>query len=354
MEFPFSSLVLTNASGIFQYICFQKHPSYFLYPDLSGAPEPPKEKWASNFKRNFLIVSNTHLTTHNQGSYLRKEIMNPTEEQFLIETRRRTSTSKDKFTLEGAFDFVAQVSTDPLIKKRKETLIHIYRKAKFLFFPEESLRKECDQIVAFLEKWDNDLSSPAITPAFVLWDYFFRDYTFNYVSSNPLGGFIAKHRALTDVYWTSQSENWKPGTSYGECDSDEWNINYHDKLYGAGDNSSCFLNVMRAINRTREILRSEDQGPMKEPKLADFLGKQKKNLLEGYVGSQVEEAFLQFYSRNLAFAAEIDSPHVVYLEGYQEERRKVDLSSVEAAKEAGREEESEAAKEERTEFDSEL
>lgn len=99
MEFPFSSLVLTNKTGVFQYVCFQKHPSYFLYPDLTGAPEPNQERWASNFKRNFIIVSNTHLTTKNQENYLKKEIMNPTEEQFLIDTRRKIATTTDKFTL---------------------------------------------------------------------------------------------------------------------------------------------------------------------------------------------------------------------------------------------------------------
>jgi hypothetical protein len=77
-------------------VCFQKHPSYFLYPDLAGAPEPPKEKWASNFKRNFLVISNTHLTTQNQDSYIKKEVMTPVEEQFLIDTRRRIA--RDKFT----------------------------------------------------------------------------------------------------------------------------------------------------------------------------------------------------------------------------------------------------------------
>ena len=66
MEFPFNSIVFTNQTGIFQYVCPQKHPSYFLYPDLAGEPEPIKNRWVSNFKRNFLIVSNTHLTTKNQ------------------------------------------------------------------------------------------------------------------------------------------------------------------------------------------------------------------------------------------------------------------------------------------------
>jgi len=71
-----------------------------------------------------------------------------------------------------------------------------------------------------LEKWNGNLKNPTITPAFILWDYFFRDYTFNYVSTRPIGAHIAKHRVLTDVYWTNQAENWKAGTSYGECDSD--------------------------------------------------------------------------------------------------------------------------------------
>jgi len=42
------------------------------------------------------------------------------------------------------------VSTDPLIKKRLEILIFIYRKAKFVFLPEENIRKECDQLISIL------------------------------------------------------------------------------------------------------------------------------------------------------------------------------------------------------------
>lgn len=71
-------------------------------------------------------------------------------------------------------DFVTGLSTDPLIKKRKDLLIYIYRKTKFLFFPEESVRKECDQIIAMLQKWDHNLNSRSVSPAFILWDYFFR------------------------------------------------------------------------------------------------------------------------------------------------------------------------------------
>lgn len=251
LEFPFNSLVLTNSSGIYQYLCLQRHPSYFLYPDLTGAPEYGKQRWVSNYKRNFLIVSNTHLTTKNQEVYLKKEVMNPTEEQFLIDTRRLLSRKDGKFSTDSLFDFVLNLQTDPLIKKRKEHLIYIYRKAKFLFFPDEPMRKECDQIVAMLDRWDNNLNSPSISPAFLLWDYFFREYTFNYVSSSPEGAAIAKHKAITDSYWTAQMELWRVGTSYGECDSNEWNLEYKQKLNNTGDNSTCFFNVMRGINRTR-------------------------------------------------------------------------------------------------------
>jgi hypothetical protein len=151
---------------------------------------------------------------------------------------------------------VNSVNTDPLIKKRKDLLIHIYRKAKFLFFPEEAIRKECDQLVAILEKWDHNLKSGAGAPVFILWDYFFREYTFNYISSVPTGLHLAKHKIVTDVYWTSQMELWKVGTSYGECDSYEWETEYRQKLNGTGENSTCFFNILRGINRTRELLRN--------------------------------------------------------------------------------------------------
>jgi hypothetical protein len=54
----------------------------------------------------------------------------------LIDTRRRISTAKDKFTSQSLLDFVNNLQTDPLLKKRKDLLIYIYRKTKFLFFPE--------------------------------------------------------------------------------------------------------------------------------------------------------------------------------------------------------------------------
>lgn len=53
------------------------------------------------------------------------------------------------------------------------------------------------------------------TPVFTLWDYFFREYTFNHVSSSKIGAHLAKHHALTDTYWTNQPELWKKTISYG-------------------------------------------------------------------------------------------------------------------------------------------
>ena len=323
LEFPFSSLVIANHSGIYQHVCLQRHPSYFLYPDLAGAPEHGKERWVGTPKRNFIVVSNTHLTTQKDETYLKREVQNPTEEQFVIDARRRIS-SKAKFSQDELFNFVLGMDTDPLVKKRKDLLIHIYRKAKYLFFPDESMRKECDQLIAYLEKWDHHYQTPSTTPVFILWDYFFREYTFNHASSSEVGRSIAKHKVVTDNYWTAQMELWKVGTSYGECDSDVWDHEYRKKLYGTGENSTCFFNIMRGINRTREVLRNEEGG-IPEPKMADYAAKKLKELDGGYLGSHVEEAFSQFFSKNLAFSAEVGSPRVVYWSGYQEQRHEVEL-----------------------------
>lgn len=84
---------------------------------------------------------------------------------------------------------------------------------------------------------------------------------------------------------------------------------------------------MRGINRTREILRSDD-GPIKEPQLKDFFDHKVMNIKEGYIGTPVEEAFSQFFSRGLALVSEIDNPKVIYFEGYQEERKEVNLREV--------------------------
>jgi len=72
LEFPFNSIMVANQSGLFHYICEQQHPSYFLYPDLASEPDQLPDRWISNPKRGMFIVSNTHLTTINQKSYINK------------------------------------------------------------------------------------------------------------------------------------------------------------------------------------------------------------------------------------------------------------------------------------------
>ena len=65
MEFPFNSIVIANQTGIFQYLCPQAYPSYFIYPDMFGEPEPIKNRWVEG-KKKYLAVSNTILTTMKQ------------------------------------------------------------------------------------------------------------------------------------------------------------------------------------------------------------------------------------------------------------------------------------------------
>ena len=54
---------------------------------------------------------------------------------------------------------------------------------------------------------------------FILWNYFLRDYTFNYISVSDHGAAIIKHKILSELYWSAQMGLWAKGTSYGECDS---------------------------------------------------------------------------------------------------------------------------------------
>ena len=35
-DFPFNSVTIANESGLYNYLCQQKHPSYFIYPDLAS------------------------------------------------------------------------------------------------------------------------------------------------------------------------------------------------------------------------------------------------------------------------------------------------------------------------------
>ena len=70
MEFPFNSIVVVNGTGIFQYLCPQAYPSYFIYPDMFGEPEVIKNRWIET-KKKYLTVSNTILTTMKQESYVK-------------------------------------------------------------------------------------------------------------------------------------------------------------------------------------------------------------------------------------------------------------------------------------------
>lgn len=79
MEFPFNSIVLANNTGIFQYLCPQKFPSYFLYPDMFSEPDQITERWVSYEGKKFLAVSNTILTTMKQTSYSKYETLSPHE-----------------------------------------------------------------------------------------------------------------------------------------------------------------------------------------------------------------------------------------------------------------------------------
>lgn len=75
-DFPFNSVVIANESGLYNYLCQQKHPSYFIYPDLASEPDALITRWVSQPKRGLFTFVNTHLTTLNQNSYLKKQILN--------------------------------------------------------------------------------------------------------------------------------------------------------------------------------------------------------------------------------------------------------------------------------------
>ena len=72
-----------------------------------------------------------------------------------------------------------------------------------------------------IEKWDGKLNSK-YSPVFKLWFYYFKKFTFSWVAATELGKDIARYRSLTNSYWVNQLELWKVATSYGECDSHEY------------------------------------------------------------------------------------------------------------------------------------
>lgn len=94
-------------------------------------------------------------------------------------------------------------------------MLSIYRRVKFIYFPDENIRKQCDQLINLVEKWDNKLDHDQLAPIYILWDYFMRDYTFNHISVSQYGANIIKHHIISDVYWVGQMGLWSKGTSYG-------------------------------------------------------------------------------------------------------------------------------------------
>jgi hypothetical protein len=81
-------------------------------------------------KKKYMSVSNTHLTTTNQASYLKHEHLSPTDEQIAINMR---SMKVQNLTPESALSFLQQsLSTIPHIKKQKDMMMTIYRKVTLL------------------------------------------------------------------------------------------------------------------------------------------------------------------------------------------------------------------------------
>lgn len=69
--------MITNQTGVFQYICQQFYPSYFLYPDMFGEPEKLSSRWFSYPNKKIVVVSNSRLTPTKQESYDKGEPLSP-------------------------------------------------------------------------------------------------------------------------------------------------------------------------------------------------------------------------------------------------------------------------------------
>jgi hypothetical protein len=70
---------------------------------------------------------------------------------------------------------------------------------------------------------------------------------------------------------------------------------------------------MRSINKTKDILNKKYNHDFSKIHLNDFSNKLfGKNSKGNFKGSHAELAFGKYYSRNVMFAAEVDSYKVVY------------------------------------------
>lgn len=135
------------------------------------------------------------------------------------------------------------------------------------------------------------------------------------MSASAYGAHIVKHRLTTEHYWVNQMSLWEKGTSYGECDCSEYESMKHE-VNGTGHNSSCYLNVVRALNRTREVIVDRYGSDFAKEATGVFNGKKYGGSEANFKGNDVEEAFGVYYSRNVLFAAGVGNPEVHYHMGY--------------------------------------
>ena len=80
----------------------------------------------------------------------------------------------NKFNIKSAMNFLTDLSTNPYVKKQRDMLVSIYRKVKFIYFPEDDIRKRIDQVISHFEGWDNSLHHENLAPIYILWEYFYR------------------------------------------------------------------------------------------------------------------------------------------------------------------------------------
>lgn len=164
-----------------------------------------------------------------------------------------------KVSLPELIKHIRSITFDPTTKKIAQLMLFIYRKAKFTYLPDESIRKECDQLVALFDKWDFTSDHPLYSSIYKLWYYFMKKFTFSHLTKSELGKYMARYRVITDEYLANQIALWKDVVSFGECDTHE----YHDLVEAAVNhtkhNCTCYYNIFKAINETRLLLK-ENKG----------------------------------------------------------------------------------------------
>lgn len=319
LHYPFSGLVVANSEGIHLNIYPPQHACYFVYPDLLGDQRELKSQWASNPRRGFFVVSNRYMSAMNPDGYLDKEIFNSREE-VLSETIRKWKDNT-QVSLQELVSNIRATTYDPTTKKIAQLLTFVYRKAKFTYFPDESIRKECDQLVALLDKWDFTLDHPLYSSIYKLWYYFMKKFTFSHLTKSELGKDLARYRVITDEYLANQMGLWKDVVSFGECDTHE----YHDLVEASVNhtkhNCTCYYNIFKAINETRKFFK-ESKGLL-ATELNNFEGKVEWDVLNPEIVTDPkfndrDIAFGNTYNDNMVFAADL-SGEVLFSHGLNTE-----------------------------------